>query len=1063
MKTTLRTLRFVVLALFLCSASFGAQGDMKIPQVVSTTPTLAWKDRIFPTYSGGLFVTGADGIPYVLAPGTNGYQLTMQSGLPTWTSGGTPGSGTVTSVGLSLPNIFTVTNSPVTSSGTLTGTFASQAKNMFLAGPVSGSNAAPTMRLLSTQDIPVAVYPGNYTNTWNAFGDSITVGTGASDTAHSYVGLLGTATGWTVTNYGDSGREIQDFVATDIYPVTITTSSVSSTLFGYNNMRHTGANPDALYTYERCLNAAMAWLTNIPAGRKYAQNGSVAVTGSWSNVSLYSGAVAGKQSSTSAATLTAEVYGSTVYLGYTCRAGLGDGGSFIISVDGTVIATVNTNRGVLPYSGILFWPEVYVVRGLVNAPHTVIVTTTSTSPVNIDYFAGNYGADSSAQARVYAGNTLRMTSTGYALAAPFNNGSDAAVNSFNLINSSVSQNFLSDGFGITFVDASTTYNPNAGELNADNIHPNDTGHQLIAYAFQARMNALSPLGTPGSVIGPQSSTDTAIAVYDGTSGNRIKNSAAKVTDSSVQVQYAASDTIGSGSNFAAFNSGGDAGYALQLNASAGMDIWMRASSSWTKRSTFTSGGILQQTNAIQQAYAASNTIGSGSYYTLQDAAASNGYALQLNASYGLDFWNQASGSWTKRATLSSAGAFAPASVAATGTVTGSNLSGTNTGDQNLFGSVVVSGQTAVTASANPTTLTLVAGTNVTITTDNTAKSVTINSTGAGTGTVTVVGAGSLTSTALVTGGGTQTLQTPSATSTLDSSGNLSVAGNTAVGGNLNVTGSTTVASISTGAVTGTSLTISGGTLTLGTTTSTITGAAGNMTITAGTGNSRTLSLQSTTSGGTATTFLTGNADQSVTFAAGFTASGAASIGTSNAFTAGTIELGAASDTTLSRSSAGVLAVEGVVVPTVSSTSTLTNKTLTSPVVTLAASALADDTYTGTVVTSYNAGATLTQWDLVYLDSSSTWQKADADTISTADGVVVAGTSSGNPAIVLVRGAFRDDGGTAYTPGVVLYMSQTAGAITATAPSAASTYVNTVGKALSAHVVLVNASQTFFQN
>lgn len=42
---------------------------------------------------------------------------------------------------------------------------------------------------------------------------------------------------------------------------------------------------------------------------------------------------------------------------------------------------------------------------------------------------------------------------------------------------------------------------------------------------------------------------------------------------------------------------------------------------------------------------------------------------------------------------------------------------------------------------------------------------------------------------------------------------------------------------------------------------------------------------------------------------------------------GTIELGAASDTTISRSSAGVIAVEGVVIPSISSTNTLTNKTL----------------------------------------------------------------------------------------------------------------------------------------
>ena len=42
----------------------------------------------------------------------------------------------------------------------------------------------------------------------------------------------------------------------------------------------------------------------------------------------------------------------------------------------------------------------------------------------------------------------------------------------------------------------------------------------------------------------------------------------------------------------------------------------------------------------------------------------------------------------------------------------------------------------------------------------------------------------------------------------------------------------------------------------------------------------------------------------------------------------TIELGNASDTTLSRSSAGVLAVEGVVIPSISSTNTLTNKRVT---------------------------------------------------------------------------------------------------------------------------------------
>jgi len=54
--------------------------------------------------------------------------------------------------------------------------------------------------------------------------------------------------------------------------------------------------------------------------------------------------------------------------------------------------------------------------------------------------------------------------------------------------------------------------------------------------------------------------------------------------------------------------------------------------------------------------------------------------------------------------------------------------------------------------------------------------------------------------------------------------------------------------------------------------------------------------------------------------------------TSAALGVGTVELGHATDTTLARSSAGVISVEGVVVPTISSADTLTNKTLTSPTI-----------------------------------------------------------------------------------------------------------------------------------
>jgi hypothetical protein len=65
----------------------------------------------------------------------------------------TGGTGTVTSVGLSMPSIFTVTGSPVTTIGTLTASFNSQAANLLFASP-SGASGTPTFRTMTAADIP---------------------------------------------------------------------------------------------------------------------------------------------------------------------------------------------------------------------------------------------------------------------------------------------------------------------------------------------------------------------------------------------------------------------------------------------------------------------------------------------------------------------------------------------------------------------------------------------------------------------------------------------------------------------------------------------------------------------------------------------------------------------------------------------------------------------------------------------------------------------------------------------------------------------------------------------
>ena len=115
-----------------------------------------------PTAYGVAYGTGS---AYAFtAAGTTGQVLTATTGgAPTWAAPAT--SGTVTSVGLSLPSQFTVTNSPVTSSGTLTGSWNNQTANYVLAGPTTGAAAAPTFRALVSGDIPSLSYVTSVTGT----------------------------------------------------------------------------------------------------------------------------------------------------------------------------------------------------------------------------------------------------------------------------------------------------------------------------------------------------------------------------------------------------------------------------------------------------------------------------------------------------------------------------------------------------------------------------------------------------------------------------------------------------------------------------------------------------------------------------------------------------------------------------------------------------------------------------------------------------------------------------------------------------------------------------------
>lgn len=64
------------------------------------------------------------------------------------------GSGTVISVAMTVPAFLSVSGSPITTSGTLAVTLATETANTVFAGPTGGGAATPTFRSLVSADIP---------------------------------------------------------------------------------------------------------------------------------------------------------------------------------------------------------------------------------------------------------------------------------------------------------------------------------------------------------------------------------------------------------------------------------------------------------------------------------------------------------------------------------------------------------------------------------------------------------------------------------------------------------------------------------------------------------------------------------------------------------------------------------------------------------------------------------------------------------------------------------------------------------------------------------------------
>ena len=241
------------------------------------------------------------------------------------------GAGTVTSVGLSLPNLFTVSGSPVTSSGTLSATLAVQAANKVWAGPTTGSDAAPAFRSLVAADIPdlsgtyltSETYTGTVTSVGLSLPNIFTISGSPVTSSGTLTGTLATQTAnyvWAGPTTGAAAAPaFRALVAADVPDLSATYLSLSGT-----------QTASGTYTFSGTANLTGTF-----------QIGSTTVTASAAELNILDGVTANKDELNVLDGITSSTAELNILDGVTSTA------SELNLVDGSVANTVVNSKAVI--------------------------------------------------------------------------------------------------------------------------------------------------------------------------------------------------------------------------------------------------------------------------------------------------------------------------------------------------------------------------------------------------------------------------------------------------------------------------------------------------------------------------------------------------------------------------------------------------------------------------------------------------------------------------------------------------------------------------------------------
>lgn len=297
--------------------------------------------------NNGLLVSAAQRANKALGFDASGNPLML-------TPSGGGGGGGVSSVALAMPAEFSVAGSPVTSSGTLTVTKASQAQNAVFAGPSTGGAGTPTFRALTTADMPGGFGTGTITG--------VTAGTGLTGGGTSGNVNLALATGAAATNLGYTPLRPSNNLSD------VSTPATARTNLGLGSAA-TLASSAVLQAANNLSDLASAATARsnlgVPLGTSGATVPLLSTANTWSLQQIFSGGI-GLQTRTITAsgavsTLTTD---SVVIINKTVA---GATALTLVSVPAKTIVVVKDGKGDAAANNITVTPAVGTVDGAANA------------------------------------------------------------------------------------------------------------------------------------------------------------------------------------------------------------------------------------------------------------------------------------------------------------------------------------------------------------------------------------------------------------------------------------------------------------------------------------------------------------------------------------------------------------------------------------------------------------------------------------------------------------------------------------------------------------------------